>query len=505
MITVKINSIDRTALIDWPTFVWEQALTSQVDTVRFTIKRYDTKTYKPALLDDVEVLDGATKLFGGKIVHSREAIEGRLQLFEVMVKDHTHEMDKRLVVKTYEDTTVSVIINDIKALFLPAGFTTTGVTVTTPVKFIAFNYEQPSKCFQQLAELVGADWYVDENKDIKFFLRNEMVAPFDLTDTNGKYIFNSLVIERDVVNLRNVIFVRGGEFKGTTFTEKETADGVAKVFKQGFRYSAISPATAISVKKGGVAQSVGTDNIHDPAAFDVLYNFQEKAVKFRDDNKPANGVEVEVTGLPHIPVIIRTRDNVSAGTFGEFEHKIIDKSIDSKEGARDRARGELIAWADKINEGGFTTVESGLRAGQKIRIQSTIRGLDETFVISRVSSKLMTPTDLEHRATLMTQRTFGMVEFLTQLLMRKDKEIEINRDEVLDRIEAAIEDIIVTEAFTVVTAHNAQLESIAAGETPTVQALNYPVVFVLAPYPVPTGFNRELALGGLPFGGGVLS
>lgn len=494
-IIIKIEGVDRTSLVDWRTFIFNQALTQQIDTVSFTIKRYTSKTFKPSLTDDIEIFEDATKIFGGKIVDTAEVIEGRLEAIEVMCKDHSFEMDSILVQKTFSITTIDAIIAEIIADVLPAGFTGTGVTVTNAVDFIIFNFEQPSKVFQQLAELVGADWFVDEDKDIKFFTKGTFSAPFDLTDTNGKYITRSLRITRDVKNLRNVIFVRGGEFSGDAFAEEQEADGETKVFTQGFRYK------SVVVKKNTVALTVGIDNISDPTLFDVLYNEKEKAVKFPDASKPVATDIIEVSGLPQIPVIIKTKDNVSISEFGEFEHKVIDKSIDSKEGARERASAEIIAWAKKVNEGTFRTRESGLRVGQQIRIQSDVRGIDETFNISRISTRLISPTKLENTITLMTQRTFGLIEFLQQQLINKDKEIEINPDEVLDKIEAAFETITLTEATPVVsTAHNPQTEGATMGEVTTVQALNFATVFVLAPFPTPTGFKRELALDG-----GVLS
>jgi len=358
---------------------------------------------------------------------------------------------------------------------------------------ISLRYEQPSKVFQQLAELIGFDWYVDEDKDIHFFSKNESTAPFDLTDTNDKYFFNTLRIKKDIKNLRNVIFVRGGTFKGDTFTEDQEADGDTKVFTQGFRYS------NIVVKKNAATLTVGIDNITDPTTVDVLYNFNEKAVKFRDNNKPTAGDIVSVSGLPHIPVIIKTKDNVSISQFGEFEHKIVDKSINSKAGARDRAKAEVLQWADTVNEGGFRTIESGLRVGQKIRVQSDIRNIDESFIISRITTRMQTPTSLIHDVILISTMVFGAIEFLQKLLISKDKEIEILQDEVLEKIEAAIETIVITESFAGVTSQDPQSENIVFSESINL-ALNAGTEFVYAPFPVPIGNKREGRFDGATFG-----
>jgi len=493
VVIIKINGTDRTSLIDWKTFQFDQALTQQIDTVKFAIKRTPTKTFKPDLNDDVEVLEDAVKVFGGKIVKSNEVIEAGLQTIQVTAKDHSHEMDGRLVSRVFTSTTIDVIIQAIIDDFLPAGFTK-NTTVTNAVDFIAFNFEQPSKVFQQLAELVGADWFVDEDKVIQFFTKNTLTAPFELDDTGGKYVFNSLRIIRDIKNLRNVIFVRGGTFDGDTFEEVQEADGVTETFDFGFRYSSIS--WFVDRGSGFVAETFGIDNIDDPTSFDWLYNFQEKAMKLASATIPSAGNKIKIRGFPKIPVIIQTRDNVSISEFGVREQKIIDKSIDSKELARDRARGELIAWKDTVNEGGFTTRESGLRVGQRIRVKSVIRGLDEFFHISRIATRLEGPGELVHTATLMTQRTFGIIEFLQKQLIDKDKEIEIDPDEVLDLIQAALETIDFGEATPIaLKVHNAQAEAATLGEV-VVDAKDAGTCFVYAPFPVPTGVRREGKFGG---------
>jgi len=489
-VQIKINSVDKTSLIDWQSVRFNSLITNQVDTLNFDIKLYGGKTYKPELGDDIEFFQNSTKLFGGKVVEREEVARAKMQLIRVACKDHTHELDRKLVIKIYENKTVNFIINDIVTTVLPAGFTQTQVDAPELVNYIAFNYEQPSKCFQQLAELFAYQWYVDENKDIFFKSKDAAVAPFDLTDTNESYFYNSLVVKSEIKNLRNTIYVRGGEFKGTNFIEKETADGVAKVFKQGFRYS------SIVVKKATVVQNVGIDNIDDPASYDCLYNFQEKAVKWRDDNKPTIGQEVEVSGLPHIPVIIKTKDNVSIGQYGAYEHKVIDKSINSKEGARDKAKSEVLLWAEATKEAKFKTKQSGLEVGQKIRIQSTVRNIDDFFIIRSISAYLKTPDELEYNVTAQIAEKMGGIEFLQKLLIQKDKEIQINADEVLDKIELAIEQITISESVVVLSDHNRKYEIITATEVVTPRALNYPTEFVLAPFPVPTGYKRELALDG---------
>lgn len=445
-VVIKINNVDKSNEIDYTSVQLSRALTNQVDTLNFTVRRPDSSGYKPALLDTVEVIEDGVTLFGGQIVETKESVEGKLEYFECLAKDYAFDMDRKLVIEVYENMTVNDIIADINSNYL-TGYDITNVNCTFTVKYIAFNYEMVSKCLQQLAQITNYDWYVDKDKKIYFFKKGSTASPFNLTDTNGKYVYGSLEINRDVLNLRNSIIVRGGEYLGNATSETIIADGSQTTFLQMYRYN------GITVTVNAVSKTVGIDNIDDPASFDCLYNFQEKAVKFPTATKPTAGQSVVIGGLPYLPVVTKVVNPSSVATYGEFQYKIVDKSINSKEAARDRARAEITQWALAINDGGFKTYSTGLDTGQIINVQSTIRGINQDFIISRISSTMPTPSTFKHAITLVTSQTYGMVEFLSSLLIEKDKQITINADEVLDYITSfsdqfTISDSIGTPTFT---------------------------------------------------------
>lgn len=296
------------------------------------------------------------------------------------------------------------------------------------------------------------------------------------------------------MNLRNSVIVRGGQYLGSLSNEQLKADGTALVYKQGNQYN------TVYVKVNGASKTVGVDNIDDPTTKDCLYNFAEKFVRFTASTKPASGDTIEVGGYPYIPVIVKVRDTVSVAAYGEHQFKIIDKSINSKEGARDRAKAELVAYAQTINEGSFETATAGLDVGAQINVQSTIRGINTDYVISRISTTMTNGTEFLHKITLVTTKTWGMIEFLMQLLITKDKEITINSGEVTDEVESANEIITVDDSSPVVSiSHNPQNETVTIGESATVQALDYAVEFV-AGSQTPSGALREFILDGSPLG-----
>lgn len=494
MTQIKIATVDKTTLVNYESVRVERAITSQVDTAFFSITKTPSQTYKPTILDDVKIYEDSTVIFAGTIIEIDETIEGAdVETINCICKDYSYDMDRTLVAATYESMTVNDIIDDINTNFL-TGFTIANVDCPLLVNYIAFAYEYPSKCLQQLAELFSYDWYVDENKDIHFFSKSATPAPFDLTDTSDNYYYNTLVLKKDLKSLRNVIIVRGGEYEGLTSSETVIADGTALIYKQGLRYS------NVTVTVNGSGKTVGVDFIDDAASFDCLYNFQEKFVRFKTATKPSNGQTVVIGGAPKIPVIIKLQNTASVNLYGKYEYKVIDKSINSKEGARDRAKAEIAGWANTVNEGSFETMTTGLKVGQQINIQSTIRGLDQDYVISRISSKLVNGLQFNHTVVLMTTQTFGMIEFFQKLLISKDKEIVINADEVVDTVLSADEEITIGESTSASKVHNPITEAITIGESNTVQSLNYAVIFVLGDHFAPSSTSRQFILNGSRLG-----
>ncbi len=475
--------VNRTTAIEYTSVRPTRALTSQVDVFNFQVAVDEVGDWRPTSQDDVKVFEDSTVIFAGTLIEINEDMRGgNVQIIRCLAKDYSYDLDRELVANVYEDTTAQAVIEDIITTYT-SGFTFNNVVAAGKVDYMAFNYEYPSKCFQQIAELIGHDWFVDENKDVHFFPKESIPAPFNLDDTSGNYYFDTLKVRHDVKNLRNTIIVRGGTYLGNTLTEEIVADGDQVTFLWAYKYS-----NAVW-KKNAAALNVGIDFIDDPTSFDALYNFNEKALKFPEASKPVADDLITVTGDPHIPVIVKVKDPAAIAEHGVFEYKVIDKSINSKEGARSRAQAELRGWAAEIHEGSFETKEAGLDTGMKITVASTIRGINQDYIISRISSRLVNGNEWRHKITLVTTQTFGMMEFLQGLLIAADKVIKIDENEVVDLVESYFETITVNEVVVTSTLHNPQTETIDVAESVTVQALDYAVEFGAGNF-APTGTSR---------------
>lgn len=530
----------------------------------------------------------------------------------------------QLEVTAVAATTVNVTFDNMQAISASAFTRNNSMDALQVVESITFKYEYPSKCIQQLADLFQWQWYVDQDKDIHFFAKFTELSPFNLSDTGAKYIPNSLRISDNVDQLRNGIFVRGGQYLDSSITEDlgHQVDGLNKIFKLGYKYS-LETATltlnsvekalgqegldqfsdnqaAVQTSKGLATLNVGDvsgntkqsleiicpkkgrrtkikirikkvgtpadnfqvqafsdDESDKPSAtnlssiatlaggsigatiteytftltesstntlllnknakyhivasrsgandasnyyqidvyqkvydgfcysgtsapvwtatayswyfvevvgYEAIYNIDQKIITF--STAPPNGNTLTLAGQPYKAVFIQLIDNTSITTYDDFEFKIEDSTILTKEAARQRALQEILAWASEASEAEFRTYETGLRVGQTINIQSDAFGIDEDYIISKINARARTGTAFEYTVTLITTKTFGILYWFQQQLQTQDKNTIIDDTEVLDKLQGYNESINFTDTTIAITLFVGHVWSNDAGTTP---------------------------------------
>lgn len=461
-LVIKIASIDRSSIVQWPTLSWTSVLTKEVDRMEFQINKTPAKTI-PTVGQEITLEEGGVKLFGGVIVEINEMVRGGILIgYQVRCKDYSHYLDRKLVTKSYESQAAHTIFLDIISTFT-TGFTTTAVSLLGPtVDSIKFNYEQVTRCLTKLADQIGWDWYVDPDKVLHFFSTDLNDAPFELTDTNGKYIWNTLEVNQTLLQLKNVVFVRGGEYK-LTIDEADAVDDYRagtgqKTFALAYKYD------NITVKLNGVVQSMGVDQQDNPALVDTLYNFNEKVIIFT--NPLTSGDHVVVYGDAFIPIIAQARDQVSIMSYGEYETAVVDKNITTVAEAQVRAKAELKKYAATVYEGWFKTRETGLRVGQRIHISSTLRSIDKYFKINRIVGKTIAYNEMEYQVYLIASGQITLNDVLVELLERDKQNIVVAANEVLQRLERFIESFALDDDTPVVTSNSPPYNWAPGGSNP---------------------------------------
>lgn len=443
--TVKINTVDQSASVDWASLRVDQTLTSQADTAQFKIKKYGSKTLVPAVNDSVLISDGSTNIFGGRIISVSEVpVNGADGLvFDCQCVDHTYEFDSRLVSKAYQSQTARQIISDLVSNFTTGGFTTNNVQSAFNITRIVFNQVAPSECLKRLADLLQYHWYIDPNKDVHFFPIFTESAPFNLTDTSGNYIVESLVRCYEGTQISNKVVVRGGLYNSASFTDIITVAGNdSKTFNLPYQFANL--AIAVDTGGGFASKTVGIDFIDDPATKDCLYNYDNQTIKF--PSALANGNRIRFTGNPKVPVLAVAENPDSIATYGIKEKIIRDSTIEDLDTARQRAAGEILAYKDALNDLQFSTFNSGLRSGQSINLTSARRGVNQNFIVQKVSFMAFSKTTFRYDVSLMTTKKYGFIEMLQKLLQPDPR--PSSDSEVAEKIKTDVVTVHIGESVT---------------------------------------------------------
>lgn len=408
---INIDSVNRTDDIQWQSFQISDNINNQANSCTF-----ESVKHKPELGQEVEVLFNSEKIFGGVVVKIETQRDKLLLTYKITCKDYSQYLNRQLVSETFINQTADEIIEYIRDEYAP-DFTIDNVNAPINITQITFNRITVAQALETLANTLNYYWYVDYDKDIHFFAKQDELAPFNLSDSAGNHNWDSLRITEDFSQIRNQIYVIGGEYEGDERVESYVADGTQQQFPLAYKYKTITRVRIV----GGPDLTVGIDGEDEETNFDVMWSYSQKYIKFKISNFPDADDVVEVTGNPLFPVIVKVPDVSSIAEFGLYEFKIVDKNISSREDAVARGVAELEAYANSLEEGSFDTYESGLRTGQTININ--VGDTDEDFVIQSVVMRMRGNELPVYNVKIATTRTLGIIQFLQRYLL-KDEDVK---------------------------------------------------------------------------------
>ena len=482
---IEVNNQDRTAFVEWEGLEVANILTRQVDTASFSFKYKYGDDFTVAVNDNIKIYDSGYLIFQGIVTNCRKThVSGRMLRVDVSAADYTRELDNRVVAQTYTSRTAQEIIQDIILRYAPQ-FDTRFVYAPVTINKVQFTYQPVSKCLEELADMIGYDFWVDEHKYLHFNQASTLQAPFELNDENGSYVRGSLSFEDDIAQLRNSVYLRGGNEIGTSTSFQENGDANKKTFPLGYHFSDIPTVTV-----GGVAKTVGRNNVDNSASYDCMWDPTGDFVIFA--SAPGAGSSVVVTGTPLYPILLTLPERTSVAQYGERQIVIIDKTITTRAAGRQRALAELIRYADALISAKFVTRIRGLKAGEVMTVDSDLFNKSGQYVITEVRTRPWTPTQMEYEVTLVSTKLVEIVDLLGKMLRDKLKDQEYASNESFDPVEVVFEDIAISDEVTATVGGSVvTVEEITVDDDVTVQALDFGIEFVWGPH-VPGVDNHRL-------------
>lgn len=345
-----------------------------------------------------------------------------------------------------QNVSVTEIATDIIARYC-TGFTSTGVELNgPPVEYIPFDYMRPSECFKKLADYCGWHWYIDYDKDVKFFSEYTEAAPYEITDASDVF---DLAYSLDIQGLRNRVYVKGGTYLSDAYTHDVLADGTSSAW--------VLPHAPhnLTMTVDGVTVLVGVENEDEETDFDYMVNQKEASVRCASGTStPAASAELAFTYQYEMPVIGYKDDPVSQaavaavqGGDGIYEHVITDDSLTTLDAAYAVAVEDIASHANPVVKGSFKTYSlAGWAPGQLLSIDSTARGIDNTFLIQRVSIKFDS-TDVILYTVDFGGRLMGLENFLKSVVSAQQQR-KTSSTSVMSKFESMTDDIDVTDALS---------------------------------------------------------
>lgn len=427
--------------------------------------------YVPEVGAVVEFKAGSKLLFSGSIDDTEEGLTRGSPPMQVRVAcvDYNQIADRRLVAEVFENKTLGYIVKFIVDKYLAVdGVTYSHVQDGQVITKAVFNYKPASSCFDELAELIGYAWNIDYAKDLHFFARETYTAPFSLTDTSTNY--RNLKVKKTRSEYRNAQFIRAGHDLTDTLIERFKGDGETTTFTLAFPVGE-QPSY---IEVNDVAKTIGIQGVDTGKNW---YWSKESNQISQDSNgtklTASDALEVAYKGL--FPIIVKSQDDqevavrtATEGGSGMYEAIDDDQSIELAGLAIQKADGLLrkfgrIPKVVEFETDSFICASADeLASGQLITIKNTAHGLDGSYLIDRITIRLVDGYPVYSVRCLDGESIGGWVDFFKKLSVAGRKFV-IRENEVLLLLQRASDVVAIVDSLTTVM-QEPQLLLIESGE-----------------------------------------
>lgn len=427
-----------------------------------------TGAYRPTVGSEVIIADGATRYFGGFVDSFSETltIDGNQTAlsYEVECVSYDAIADRRLVAATYENVsqTLSTIVSDVVTNYLTSdGLTTTNVDTGPVISKLKFNYQPASKVFDELANITGYAWWVDESKNLYFKPRSTTVAPFSISSTNARKV----QVNRTTETYRNKQLIRAGVDLTTSRTENLTGDGTRKSFTLAYPVG-VAP-TALTV--GGVSKTVGVRGVD--TGKDWYYQIGDPVIN-QDDGAAAVGsaVAIAVTYQGQFPILINAQNDTqissmatTSATSGVYEAIEDRPNLNDDAGASDVARGLLRRYGAIPRRLTFETDTAGLKPGQLLTATFTPHAVSGSWLIDSVSASDRNGQSLVWTVEALDGESVGGWEGFFAAIAEAARAVEFRENEVIVFLRPVTETVNCSDVLT--TPNGNTSDSATAGDS----------------------------------------
>ena len=402
-------------------------------TLRVTVISKQSATIAEGV--EFQMFNDSVKIFEGIILRVKRYEDSPNYLYyDLDIVDNSALADRRVIAKSYVNQTAGYIANDIISEVLGEEGVTAGIIATGPlISKAVFNYIKCSAALDYIKKVTGYNWNIDKDKKLQFFDRSTNTAPVVLTDSTQHRNFQQ---ESNMDSYRNVQYVRGGRGKTAAQTNEVPSpapDGKSRTFVLRFPV-AEQPEIQVNLTGAGWTTipvgDIGVNGIDKNKKWYWTYNSQ---ILTQDTTQTVlvsvDAIRINYVGLRNL--FIKIENPAEIATNGRFEVLNTEKSINTSEQGIEFGNGLIKTYGEIKDNVSFSTEIDGLQAGQLLKIEKTLYGINDSFLIESIGIKPSGAGSIEYTVKALDGASVGGWEEFFKELLQGNRDYAINENEVL--------------------------------------------------------------------------
>ena len=399
-IAVTVNGVDKTSSLIKDSLFIRLQLNNKSNTAELKFKNYE-----PPERATIQISINGSVVFGGFIIRKSATILGvkgsTVVNWSVECKDWSELLESVTVTEELTESSDSSIVAYLFTNYLPSsGFnTSTDVRTLDNDLDITFTNVSLREALDQLAERVGANWYIKPNKNIYWFSpANPDVASFGISSspndsTTFGFLNNSLSYDVDSSTIVNQVkIIAGVKSTGTKQTDSFTGDGSKKTFTlsqipDAVVYCGYNDGIGTYTTYGSFVGVAPQDKLAtEGGSYRAVIDQANKTIKLEGStgNPPANGTSINVVYYYKELVDLTYDDLGSQALFGTYPISLMNQTFGSEEEARKKATALLEQNSRGKSKIGFETTKYGLLPGQLVTVDISELSLSSALASSKL-------------------------------------------------------------------------------------------------------------------------
>lgn len=274
----------------------------------------------------------------------------------------------------YDTQTISDIVTDLITKYTDFGTSNIKSTTVTLTQFKAT--DTVFDAIEKLAAVLNWQWYVTPDDEFHFEPKNYTASGVDLEVGVNCYKVGKWTY--DTSKMVNHLIIEGGRREAQYF-EEFSGDGSTTTFTLTYK-----PIGGFRVLVGGTEKILGVAGT--TSTYDYTADLENGTITF--ETAPGSGSDnIDVYYNYTIPIKVEGSNQTSIDLYGRYEHKIIDRNLDSRTDAKNALQKILDDYSTPFTKATLETTEinTNLRAGHTTTVTDSTHGITgEVYTIKEV-------------------------------------------------------------------------------------------------------------------------